>query len=128
MRLVNPNVINIERNYRFFTIVTDCAEFKDDYTEGVVEKTGCFGCENLSDGDYGVNCTLDGHIVKFAYIRKDDENNIMGNCKVFSSNNTYRLGEYLQKGCKGCARRYRGSGRDKCKNKFNVSEEVYRIG
>lgn len=123
MKLVNPNYLGIERNYKFSSVVIDCKKFKDKYTNAEYATSGCFGCEYMTFGWRHGECAK-SYVVRKIYIRMTDDGKLHEGCKAFVS----RYRKYAEHGCAACDSSYKSMGRIKCRFGYNVSEETIRIG
>ncbi len=125
MKQVNPRFVNITREYRYVKINNICLDFKDEFTNGDYRKTGCFGCEHLRASWSSLSCNKN-HLVKIAYIRKNDDNTIADGCITYMSKHRKSAG-YRSSFCNGCRNYYRGGGMGKCKLKYSIKKEVFKL-
>lgn len=116
--------LNFSRDYEFLGIILDCGDHIDLYSGSQYETNGCFGCEYLSNDSYATSSCGKGHIVKRFYLRKDDDNKFVEVC----TNRTYGIWGRATLNCASCMRSYGSMGMTKCRLKYNVREEIVRIG
>lgn len=125
---VNPRFIGFDISMLNVSLGdgVSCQQHNDKYTGSDVSKEGCFGCKYLVrkyGGRYyrrNIICEK-GHIIRFMYVRKDEDGNICLSCP-------YRdVDDYLFKGCDDCHNSYNSQLTKKCKKGFNISQEVFRI-
>lgn len=117
--------LNFSRDYEFLGIRTTCDDHNDKYSDSEYEFNGCWGCERLSTIGYNATTCSKGHSVKRLYLRKDENNKIMGVC----TNRTYGTwGSKNSLNCGDCLRHYESMGSVKCRLKYKVKEEIVRIG
>lgn len=126
MKLVNPRLLNIQRDFRFSELIMDCSDFLDKYTNSDQKKNGCYGCEHLSTEYRQIQCDKK-HRVIFGLIRKTEDNEFESYCHDFEKKRWDHDSGYVRSGCNKCAKlRSRRTGI--CESKHKIQEEVYRIG
>lgn len=117
--------LGFSREYEFLGISLSCEDHRDLYSESDYETNGCFGCERLTfTSSIRLSCTK-GHTVKRLHLRKDENNKITEVC----TNRTYgSWGSKSSLNCNDCLRHYESMGTVKCRLKYNVKEEIVRVG
>lgn len=115
--------LDITQKFVFSGMDPNCSGFKDDYTEQVYNKTGCFGCKYLSIQRSMTLLTCGAkHSIIRAPVRKDENGNITKICYECTTSST----EYNKMGCRGCNNL--AINMNRCALKYKIVEEIFRVG